>query len=240
MAQCANVDGLASSLLAIVNDPARIGALYDVLREYCHQSRNFLNSLKLSLYLAKRSACPASVCAWDKLEQEYRDVEMFLERLQLICRPMPLTPMTSALCHVLEERRAAWTHWLSSRGRTLELVAPKAAVTGRFDPARLTQGLDALAAWRARGGEPGTTVRLEWRARGEEFVLNWDEPGGTIIEPEAGIRHRPDCLALPLMARIIAAHGGKLAIAYQHGLQVRLRWPREVGAAVTSGIPSTE
>ena len=47
-------EGLADSLSRVVVDPARIAELHEVLGPFCHKSRNILNSLKISLYLAHR------------------------------------------------------------------------------------------------------------------------------------------------------------------------------------------
>src|SRR4051812_10760623 len=49
---------LTSSLCRIAADPAQVGTLYEILGGYCHQCRNTLNSLKLSLYLARRGGAP--------------------------------------------------------------------------------------------------------------------------------------------------------------------------------------
>jgi len=229
------VEGLAGSLLDIVEDPVRIGSLHEVLREYCHECRNILNSMKLSLYLARRSAASTCHDPWCQLESDYRIIERLIDQLQIICRPMPLAPMTTTLGDVLEERRPAWARWLARRGRTLELVGPKKATRGVFDPIRLTQGLDALAAWRSERGAPGTAVRVEWRARCDHFHLTWDE-----IESDGGPKDGGWCdgLALPLVARVIAAHGGSFEVSRRENLRFRMRLPREVHPEHRGGDPA--
>ena len=48
------LDGLTPLLCRIVSDPAQLESLHEVLGGFCHQSRNLLNSLKLSIYLATK------------------------------------------------------------------------------------------------------------------------------------------------------------------------------------------
>jgi hypothetical protein len=230
MAQDAVVDGLAGSLLQMAADPDQIGVLYQFLGGYCHQFRNRLHSLKFSLYLANRSDSPPEGEAWTDLERRYLEFEQFVEHLQTICRPMRLSPIRFSLGAVLEERQPAWAQWLGRRQRALEFVSPKAAVIGCFDPCRLTQGLDALVAWRAQVGEAGTPVRLECTAQNDQLVLNWDEPEAHCLEAVSSPGDRPISLALPMMARVVSAHGGSLMIALQNHLRFTLRWPCEVAA----------
>src|SRR5262245_63205500 len=49
-------DALTGSLFRVATDASMVVALHDVLGSFCHECRNTLNSLKLSLYLAKRGA----------------------------------------------------------------------------------------------------------------------------------------------------------------------------------------
>jgi hypothetical protein len=231
MSQVAVVDGLAGSLVDIAADPARSGLLYQFLGRYCHEFRNRLHSMKFCLYLANRSASDPKDEAWTELERRYLQVEQFVEQLQTTCRPMRLSPIRLSLGSILAERRPAWTQWLGQRGRTLELVFPKTAAYGCFDLSRLTHGLDALAAWRALAGGAGTLVQIEWGTEYDQLWLNWDEPGDTSLEAASLPTDRPISLALPMMARVLAAHGGSLTVALDNHLRFSMRWPCETPAA---------
>src|SRR5689334_2037426 len=94
--------GLELDLIGVAAHPARIKGLHHILSEFCHLFRNKLNCMRLSLYLAKRQAPPDMVTRWAELEARYREVEQFLDQLQLICRPMPLKPMSLDLGQFLE------------------------------------------------------------------------------------------------------------------------------------------
>lgn len=224
-------ESLAQALLEIVVEPQRVVALHRVLGEFCHIFRNRLNSLKLAMYIARRTAVDSAAESWRQLESEYREVEQFIELFQAICRPMRLTPMRFALGTVLEDRVATWSNWFAAGGRSLEMEPPSGSAVGWFDPTRLVQGLDALASWRSRTGTAGSAVRLAWWERDEHLHLRWAERGPTkddlaILRPE-----RSACLALPLLARVMSAHGGTLEVSDRDALQVQLRWPCEAQAA---------
>jgi len=221
----AALDGLAGSLLQIVADPSRIGVLYGILGEYCHLFRNRLHSLRMSLYLAKGSVPASSEAVWHDLERRYDDVEQLLDQLQVICRPMRLNPIQCALGTFVEDRIPTWAAWLAARGRPLEINPPQSAAIGFFDPTKLTQGLDSLASWRSHDGAPGTLVRLGWWAESEQLCLSWDEPDERCEKFATEQLDTPVSLALPLVARVVSAHGGSLAVEHQHGLSIQLRWP---------------
>ena len=166
-------------------------------------------SLKLSLYLAKReSKLPASDVLGE-LEVCYLDVEQLFDRLQLICRPMKVTPIRALLALLIEERRRTWTDVMSADEGELTLFPPHESDVGDFDPVRLTESLDAfvhcvlrlakLAARRCFDGESGTVASS----------CNGTNPAaGKLAGVTPGEPH-PDPLSSPFLARVITAHGGR-------------------------------
>jgi hypothetical protein len=224
-----SIGGLSGSLLNVVADSSRVAALYEALGEYCHLVRNRLNSVKLSLYLAAR---PGSGQRDDRLldlERRYLMLERFVEQLQTICRPMRLTPMPVAVGMLVEDRRPAWTEWLGARGIELELVPPRGPAVGVFDPLRLGQGLDALASWRGEVAPADSSVRVEWWSMPDALAVDWSEPRATSLgEPSPdGDAGTPASLALPLLAKAVAAHGGTVDVSLADGFRVALRWPHQ-------------
>lgn len=225
------VEDLASSLARVASDPQMVRALHELLGGYCHQCRNTLNSLKLSLYLARRDASSASLPIWSDLEPRYQRVEQSFDRLQTICRPMSLIPIRATLEMLLDERRASWTEMMAARGRVLEFVAPSEAIPGEFDPIRLLEGLDAFVRWRAEVGEPGQAATLEWGADPARFELCWTEPRACGFDPSDASDGGADALALPLLARVIAEHGGTFRLDLGKGLRLEAAWPRILRSA---------
>jgi hypothetical protein len=218
---------LASSLLRVAADPESLDSLHGLLGGFCHKCRNALNGLKLSLYLAKRLSHPEALAQLKELESHYDSLERLFDRLQLICRPMAITPITLPLGLLIEERRGTWDEWMARRGRRLLVSSPGEAVIGEFDPNRLTQGLDALVAWRAGDGAPGEPARLRWRLQNQQFQLDWVERSaqGLDLDSAPGGLDLSESLALPLLARVISAHGGHLDLTVRDGLRIGLRWP---------------
>jgi hypothetical protein len=211
-------------LIRVATDPVRRARLYDLLGGFCHQCRNHLNSLKLSLYLAGRRGPECERAAWSEHDARYRAVERVYDRLQQICRPMHLTPVRLPVALLWDEVFPAWTELFRPGGIALEPAPPTAPAAVDFDPVRLRPALDALAEWRA-ATPPSRRVRFAWDTDGGEFLVEWRESVATPAPRAAG---SADALALPLLARVLAAHGGTLEIAAASPFHLRLRWPVEV------------
>jgi hypothetical protein len=212
--------------------------LRSVLSGFCHRSRNSLNGIKLSLYLFRREARGAVPDCWGDLEAIYHQIEGLFDRLQTIYRPMPVTIVRSPLGDLIGHHVPKWRSWYESRGRTLEVDLPESEVLGEFDPAQLGLGLDAVACWRGESDAAGGLTRIGWGARDGSIEIHWEELGsrdrceppelaGADMRREGGASsRRVDALALPLLARIVAAHGGRLRCDRRPGFCMSLRWPQ--------------
>jgi hypothetical protein len=222
MAESNEVEGLTGALLRVASDPLQVDSLYQVLGEFCHVARNRLNCLKLSLYLARRDPQDSQREGWSRIERIYSEVEAFLERFQTVCRPMRLAPMSVDLGMLLDERRPVWDVWMADRGRSIVWDAPATPAMGVFDHARLSQGLDALALWSSQGGSAETPVHVAWGSDTGQLRLGWGDP--TMRAAEEGV---VPCLALPLLARVVSAHGGVLELSLRCGLDLQLVWPAQ-------------
>jgi hypothetical protein len=220
-----SVEGLGGALLGIALDPGRVGELHQLLERYVHRFRNRLNCMKMSLYLARRLETGDRIADWVELEARYRTIEQFMDQLQHFCGAMSLKPIRAPLGMFLDERRDTWVQGLSARGRVLEFVPPEEPAVGEFDPSRLGQCLDALADWRSRVGPPESAVRVRWWQQQEHFHLIWEEPGARLQEEPTSRGDGPTSLALPMVARVMAAHQGTLEIGHRGGVRLGLRWP---------------
>lgn len=245
-------EGLSSSLLQIAHDPERLDRLRSILSGFCHRCRNSLNGIKMSLYLFRREARGAVPDCWGELEAIYHQVEHLFDHLQTIYRPMALAMVRSPLDELMGHHGPKWRSWFESRGRALELDAPESEVCGEFDPAQLGVGLDAMASWRAEAGEVGTLTRIGWEVRDGWIEIRWlenDAPGR--CDPvefgcaggkrEASPSSRcVDALALPLLARIIAAHGGRVRCVGQPSFGLSIGWPQSQQPASPSAATALD
>jgi hypothetical protein len=236
---------LAEALLPIAADPGQTRHLHEILGAYCHQCRNLLHSLKLCLFLARRGsgAQGDDDAIWRSLEATNRELERFLDRLHQLCRPTPLSTIRVGLEVLVADRREEWSRVLAERGRLLVLGRRGGDAEGAFDPIRLGQALDDLVAWRARDGTPGTALRLRYGTDEGSFGLEWDEPGGRPQERRdqpwpgpASLEQICDdgagdvataayrALTIPVLARVMALHGGLLETTDSGRWRLRLRW----------------
>jgi hypothetical protein len=225
-------------LLQIVHDPERIDRLRDALSGFCHRCRNSLNGIKMSLYLFRREARGAVPECWDDLETIYQQTVHLFDHLQAIYRPMTITMVRSPLDALILHHVPKWRSWFESRGQSIQLDPPESEVPGDFDPAQLGAGLDAMAAWRAESCDPGTSTRIAWTARDGSVELCWEEvvahhaPDWPEFAGRCGPRggnpavRRVDLLELPLLARIVAEHGGRIHCTRGPAFRLRLRWPQ--------------
>jgi len=223
--------GLAATLVGVAVNPTKVRALHTLLGDYCHQTRNLLNSLKLALYIARQGACPLEQSNdWDRLDSEYKVVEKCVERIQAICRPMPLATINASLSLVIQEQSERWTTWLEQSGRQLTLDAPKEPDVGDLDPIRLSGALDGFVEWRADATNCAEPIVLRWGKAEGDLYFEWIESGSLDAgepEPEpAGMK----ALSLPLLARVVAAHRGRFQVQQDVGFHVAASWPATISS----------
>jgi hypothetical protein len=225
---------LGEALSRLVADPVRVEALHEVLGPFCHRSRNILNSLKISIYLARRKETSpgGSDDVWAEVEQRYLAVEEFFDRLQMLWHPLAQALVRLSLSLLLEDRRSRWVAQFGVHDRVLQLSAIGKDDVGDYDPNSLGVGLDAFVAWRASVGDADRDARLRWGTRDRRFELEWEElpaplrARGRTRAKAAVSAGRPGSLALPLLGRVIAAHGGVMELVEPSGRHVKFSWPQ--------------
>jgi hypothetical protein len=235
---------LSTTILSLIDNPERIESLRQMLGSFNHRCRNSLNGIKMSLYLCKRQAAGPLAEYWFEFERTYQEVERLFDRLQVIYRPLALTLVRSPLGQLVNEHSASWSSWFDGKRGTLLVEPPRADPPGDFDPMYLGLGLDAFVAWRADTAFAGSQARMTWRFRDDFFELEWEEgrraESAFAQERETGVdqgtrgKQGVDCLALPLLARIVSAHGGTLKADHDPAFVMRLRWPRFSGCDAKS------
>ncbi|APW61001.1 hypothetical protein [Paludisphaera borealis] len=227
-------DGLSSSLLRFVDDD-QLGPLRHALSDFNHRCRNLLNGMKMSFYLAKRSSPGPLSERWGELDQTYCAVEQLFERLSTIYRTMPLTLMKLRFGSLVDERSRGWAAWFQQNGNTLTLEPPDREAIGEFDAMRLITAIDAFVAWRAESMPRGGRAFLKWATDGGCFQLAWREQASDLTQPEAAVSDpfpargslaaATGSLSLPLLARVISEHRGRLTWTREPHVEARIRWP---------------
>jgi hypothetical protein len=190
--------------------------------------------VKICLYLARRQETTpgGSDDLWAEVEQRYRTVEEFFDRLQMLWRPLSQALVRIPLSLLLEDRRSRWAAQFAARDRVLQMRATGTDDAGDYDPNSLGVALDAFVAWRAAVGEGDRDARLRWQTHERRFALEWDEPRaplrtrGRARTATASSAIRPESLALPLLGRVIAAHGGVMELVEPSVGHLRLSWPQ--------------
>jgi len=227
---------LSSAILPWVEQPERIGDLRQFLSGFTHRCRNSLQGIKMSLYLCRRGIEGPAPETWARLERTYQETERLFDRLQAIYRPMRTTMVRSSLGQLLAERLPVWRSWCTGRALTLEADPPAEEGLGDYDPMHLGSGLDAFIAWRLEHGFSYGNVRLAWRLNQGFFEVEWNEvdpqvprgveSGGNPRSGRSGESTAGDSLALPLLARIAAAHGGRVIFRWDPAFHLTLLWPQ--------------
>jgi hypothetical protein len=223
-------ESLTTLLSRVAASPEQTRRLHALLGPYCHQAKNLLNGINLSQYLARRDLSPSDLVVWTALEALYLEAEGFVDRVQQICRPIPLYLVRNSLGLLFESRSEAWTELLARSERRLIVAPPAEPAVGEFDPARLEKGFNDLVSWRAWAGSPRTDLRVSWTVKRGAFLVAWDEP---VRRPRSSRLSalRQDTisvLAIPLLARIAAQHAGTVCVSDAPRWRLRMSWPLDV------------
>ncbi len=217
---------LRRALMDVIQSPSLRHELDRYLGDFCHQCRNRLNSLKLSIYLAKRQSNHRLNGAWKILESEYQALENQIDRIHTICRPPALTRVLLDLDLLIDDRRASWASLLDRSGSLVEFRRGGGDATVSYDVNQLGAALDALVTWRAEQGGRQTSVVIHWWVDTQDAHISWQEICPAEPELSAGHRSESSSWNLPLLIRVVAAHGGRVEVNETCGWRVLISWPR--------------
>jgi len=238
---------LCDALLGFVDDN-RLDPLQQALRGFNHRFRNLLNGLRMGFYLAKRSGFEADSKHWGEIDQTYAAIEQFQTRLQTIYQAMPLTPIAGRFGCLVGERGPTWIDWFHQNGNELVLEAPERESEGRFDPMFLGTALDNFVAWRAAALPRGGRATLRWTADQDGFAIAWNEraaeapavtPPPAPVAAPGPLSATTASLSLPLLARVVAEHGGRLSWTREPSVVARICWPLTAPARRTAGAAAS-
>jgi hypothetical protein len=224
MLQVRSDSSLGDDLLKVALDPELRARVYEHLREYCHQCRNRLNSLKLGIYLAKKQCPPASVGTWEAIDRQYHELEASVEQVQFLCRTVSLSRVTIGIDLLIDDRIKGWARVMAARGKSIEVVPPATRALASFDVDGIGRALDSIVEWRAAARTASNLARLAWRVDDGWARLSWEEPN---LPPGEPAPEEPPSWTLPMLARIIQAHGGNYRITTNPEWKIELAWPSQ-------------
>ena len=230
-------EGLSGSLLRFIDD-GQLEPLRQALGGFNHRCRNMLNSMKMGFYLTKRAAAEPMPERWEELVQTYTEVERLFDLVQSIYRTMSLTLVRRPFRAIVDEQERAWRQAFEREGLSLSIEPPDQESAGEFDAMRLSSALDGFIAWRASRLAPGGVATLGWSTTPKGFQVDWREspprslgdPVRLPSSPHAALAATTRSLSLPLLARVVAEHRGRLHWSPRPCAEARLRWPLLVAA----------
>lgn len=229
-------DGLSGSLLRFIED-GRLPELRQALSGFNHRCRNMLNSMKMGFYLTRRAATGPLPERWEELNRTYQEVERLFDLMQSIYRTMALTTVHRPFRAVVDERGRGWRAAFEGEGATLTIRPPAQESAGEFDAMRIASAFDAFVAWRASRLGPGGRASLTWGTTRRHLEVCWAEASPAAAPrpsspqcPVAALASTSRSLALPLLARVVAEHHGRLAWATSPVVEARIRWPLAVSS----------
>ncbi len=225
MLQSLTNESLADQLLRISREPELRRMIYERLGEYCHQCRNRLNSLKLSLYLVMRQSPESVEERWEPIDRQYQELERRIEQIQTLCRPLSLTKVKLGLDLLIDDRRENWVRLMAVAGKSLEFSRPSERAIAGFDVERLGHCLDALVAWRAGQAESGSLARIRWWADSGYVHLVWEESGLPSQSSSESASPDEGTWTLPFLVRMILAHEGDFQVQTAPNFRVEISWP---------------
>jgi hypothetical protein len=216
---------LTDQLFRLAREPDLRAEIYERLGEYCHQCRNRLNSLKLSLYLVMRQSPGSAEGRWAAIDRHYKALERRVDEIQTLCRPFALSKVTLGLDLLIEDRRKSWGDAMSRSGKTLEFNRPSERAVASFDVERLGKSLDDLVTWRAGDPEAGSSARVHWWQESGSIHFLWEESGMPSSLAKGSEPPDPATWTLPLLARVVLAHEGDIRVQNDGPYRVELSWP---------------
>ena len=224
---CSALTEETKALLNAVSCRRRAADLYEPLRAVCHEVRNHLNGARLALDLA-RCGAPEEVPGFlDEMRARYDSLAVCFEDFVALFRPIVLTPTPNRVGQLVNDLAGSWRTRLCDRGSSLGLEAPRPDPTGEFDACQLMEVLDLFALWRIGGMPEGLHVRVSWWEQEDRLHLHWHEHPSPSDE-KGPVRLRDDVgqeLALCRLARVVALHGGQVAVWNRGGFGMEMIWP---------------
>jgi len=219
-------------------------AVESLINQVAHDIRNYAFTVGLQAELGERltAASPEVKGHFSAVLRQVEALKGYLERLLLFGRPVTLRPTVADAGTLVRQAVQVVT---LSRPPGASPLAIGVEVTGevtavRWDVGAVGHALGAVLDNAVRSAEPPPPVTVKVKGEGQRVTIEVCDRGAGIPAavrdllwmPMRVRRHGGLGLGLAIARKMVAAHGGKLALeSGPAGTTVRLELPTEVAAA---------
>lgn len=227
MIEALAVPDLSLLLLNQLSFPRSLEVLQRFLDRYLHRARNRLNTIRLALYMARRSL-GRDHADLAPMEAAYEDLQKFLEHFQRFTLPLELTLVEGPLERFLSTQVAEFqSRCMLDRERLpyIELDPDPRVRPRKFDPNRLGPALLEYLQSVAADPMRSDSIRLRTEHRGPDLIVTTSSESTSEPPPVPDQPTLASKLAIPWLARVVTAHGADFAYHPEPGIEWRIRWP---------------
>jgi len=208
-----------------LQETARLSALAETASMFAHEIANPLNGISTilqMLLLDKQTKEQSREMVQDALKEITR-LSGLLQEFRTFARPEDITPEPVDLNKLVREALSMESVEYAARGIAVEQEFNSDAISLKADPQKLKQVLLNLCKNAVEAMPEGGTLRISGSARGDEVLVEVSDTGIgvpegiAIFDAFATTKPHGTGLGLPIVKKIVSAHGGKVAYRSQAG-----------------------
>jgi signal transduction histidine kinase len=224
-----------------VQKAEQLAAVGELAASIAHEVRNPLAGMKGALEVLRTElAIKANREIVDELLAQITRLENLVRDLLTFARPTALTVKPCSLHDMLDRLLRTYQDGADSAGITIQRIYGPATGTIQADPQQLEQVFLNLVHNAFQAMEHGGTLTVATQAEPGAVRVSFRDSGKGIapadlqrvFQPFYTTKHRGSGLGLPIVKKIVQAHGGMIEVASEpgRGTTVTLTLPVDEGA----------
>lgn len=222
-----------------VEKSERLAAVGELAASVAHEVRNPLAGMKgaLEVLRGELAVKPQNLEIVDELLAQIERLEHLVRDLLSYARPQAVSPQVFDLHDLLDRLLRLYKDQADSAGITLQRIYGPGTSHMPADPQQMEQVFINLIHNALQAMEDGGTLTLSTRAGNGVLVVTFEDSGAgispsdlkRIFQPFFTTKHRGSGLGLPIVKRILEAHGGRIELESElgKGTAVSVIVPRE-------------